>query len=103
MEFRQTGCIPPPQQQHFKSTQFLFRLICSLTPRSRFTAVEKFNYWALKLVTSVKCSSVTDFIAHYQYRVISNEPKQPVTDRALIGNGIYKPVTDRFNICNGLF
>jgi hypothetical protein len=31
-----------------------------------------FNYWALKLVTGVKCSSVTDFIARYQYRVISN-------------------------------
>jgi hypothetical protein len=29
--------------------------------------------------------------------------KQPVTDRALIGNGLYKPVTDRFNICNGLY
>jgi hypothetical protein len=47
--------------------------------------------------------SVTDFIARYQYRVINNRLKQPVTDRALIGNGIYKPVTDRFNICNGLF
>jgi hypothetical protein len=47
--------------------------------------------------------SVTDFIAHYQYRVISNRLKQPVTDRASIGNGLYKPVTDKFNICNGLF
>jgi hypothetical protein len=47
--------------------------------------------------------SVTDFIAHYQYRVISNRLKQPVTDRVLIGNRLYKPVTDRFNICNGLF
>jgi hypothetical protein len=28
---------------------------------------------------------------------------QPVTNRALIGNGLYKPVTDRFNICNELF
>jgi hypothetical protein len=26
-----------------------------------------FSYWALKLVTGVKCSSVTDFIARYQY------------------------------------
>jgi hypothetical protein len=48
-----------------------------------------FNYWALKLVTGVKCSSVTDFIARYQYGVISNELKQPVTDRALISNGLY--------------
>jgi hypothetical protein len=47
--------------------------------------------------------SVTDFIARYQYRVISNGLKKPVTDRALIGNRLYKPVTDRFNICNGLF
>jgi hypothetical protein len=39
-----------------------------------------FNYWALKLVTRVKCSSVTDFIARYQYRVISNGLKKPVTD-----------------------
>jgi hypothetical protein len=48
-----------------------------------------FNYWALKLETGVKCSSVTDFIARYQYGVISNELKQPVTDRALISNGLY--------------
>jgi hypothetical protein len=48
-----------------------------------------FNYWALKLVTGVKCSSVTDFIARYQYRVISNGLKQPVTDRVLISNGLY--------------
>jgi hypothetical protein len=34
---------------------------------------------------------------------ISNKHKQPVTYRALIGNGLYKPVTDRFNICNGIF
>jgi hypothetical protein len=61
------------------------------------------NYWALKLVTDVKCSSVTDFIARYQYRVISIGLKKPVTDRPLIGNGLYKPITDRFNICNGLF
>jgi hypothetical protein len=46
--------------------------------------------------------SLTDFIARYQYRVISNGLK-PITDRVLIGNGLYKPVTDRFNICNGLF
>jgi hypothetical protein len=32
--------------------------------------------------------------------VISYGLKQPVTYRALIGNGLYKPVTDRFNICN---
>jgi hypothetical protein len=31
---------------------------------------------------------------------ISNGLKQPVTDRALTGNGFYKPVTDRFDICN---
>jgi hypothetical protein len=48
-----------------------------------------FNYWALKLVTSVKCSSVTDFIAHYQYGVISNGLKQPVTDRSMISNRLY--------------
>jgi hypothetical protein len=30
MEFCQTGCIPPPQQQHFQSPQFILRLICSL-------------------------------------------------------------------------
>jgi hypothetical protein len=48
-----------------------------------------FNYWALKLVTGVKCSSVTDFIARYQYGVIRNELKQPITDRVLISNGLY--------------
>jgi hypothetical protein len=48
-----------------------------------------FNYWALKLVTSVKCSSVMNFIARYQYGVINNGLKQPVTDRALISNGLY--------------
>jgi hypothetical protein len=47
--------------------------------------------------------SVTDFIARYQYRVINNGLKQPVTDRALIGNGLYKPVTAMFNICNRLY
>jgi hypothetical protein len=62
-----------------------------------------FNYWALKLVIGVKCSSVTEFIACYQYRVISNVLKQPVTDRALISNGLYELVTDRFNLCNGLY
>jgi hypothetical protein len=62
-----------------------------------------FNYWALKLVICVKCSSVTDFIARYQYGVDSNGPKQPVTDRALISNGLYELVTDRFNLCNGLY
>jgi hypothetical protein len=45
--------------------------------------------------------SVTDFIARYQYRVISNGLKQPV--RAFTGNELYKLVTDRFNICKGLF
>jgi hypothetical protein len=30
-----------------------------------------------------------DFIARYQYGVISNGLKQPVTDRALISNGLY--------------
>jgi hypothetical protein len=34
---------------------------------------------------------------------ISNGIKQPVTDRALIGNGHCKPVTDWFNIYNRLF
>jgi hypothetical protein len=48
-----------------------------------------FNYWALKLVTGIKCSLVTDFVARYQYGVISNGLKQPVTDRALISNGLY--------------
>jgi hypothetical protein len=64
-----------------------------------------FNYWALKLVTGVKCSSVTDFIARYQYRVISNRLKKLVTDRPLIGNRLYKSlligltfVTSSFNI-----
>jgi hypothetical protein len=39
-----------------------------------------YNYWALKLVTSrYQCSSVTNFIARYQYGVISNRLKQPVT------------------------
>jgi hypothetical protein len=33
---------------------------------------------------------------------MSNGLKQPVTDRALIGNELYKLFTDRFNICNGL-
>jgi hypothetical protein len=85
--------IPPPSQLFTDAT---LPLHCSWV-------LSDFNYWALKLVTGVKCSSVTDFIACYQYRVTSNELKQPVTDRALIGNGLYKPVTDRFNICNGLF
>jgi hypothetical protein len=44
------------------------------------------NYWVLKLVTGVKCSSVTNFKARYQYGVISNGLKQPVTNRALISN-----------------
>jgi hypothetical protein len=44
-----------------------------------------------------------DFIARYQYRVISNGLKQPVTDRALIDSELSKPVTNRSNICNGLF
>jgi hypothetical protein len=35
--------------------------------------------------------------------VISNGLKQPVTNRALIGTGVYKPVIDRFNICNRLY
>jgi hypothetical protein len=51
----------------------------------------------------IKCSSVTDFIARYQYGVISNRLKQPVTDRALISNELYELVTDRFNLCNGLY
>jgi hypothetical protein len=33
--------------------------------------------------------------------VISNGLKQPVTDRALIGNRLYKLIADRFDICNG--
>jgi hypothetical protein len=44
-----------------------------------------------------------DFIACYQYRVISNGLKQPVTNRALISNELYELVTDRFNLCNGLY
>jgi hypothetical protein len=75
------------------------RLICSLLPRSRFTAVKS----ALKLVTGVKCLSVTNFIARYQYEMISNGLKQPVTGRKLISNGLYELVTDRFNLCNGLY
>jgi hypothetical protein len=106
MEFRQTCCIPPPQQQHFQSptipppshlfTDATLPIHCS-------SVLSDFNYWVLKLVTGVKCSLLTDFIGRYQYRVISSGLKQPVTDRALISNGLYKPVTDRFNICNGLF
>jgi hypothetical protein len=53
-------------------------------------------------VSSTKLS-VTDFIAHYQYSSEQYWTSQPVTDRALIGNGLYKPVTDRSNICNGLY
>jgi hypothetical protein len=77
----------------------IFRLICSPPPRSRFTAAKS----ALKLVMGVICSPVTDFIACYQYRVISNGLKQPVIDRALISNGLYELVTDRFNLCNKLY
>jgi hypothetical protein len=62
-----------------------------------------FNYWALKLVTGVKCSLVTDFIARYQYGVISNELIQPFTNRASISIGLYQLVTDMFNLCNGLY
>jgi hypothetical protein len=61
-----------------------------------------FNYWALKQVTGIKCSSVTDLIARYQYSVISNGLKQPVTDRALISNELYYFVTDKFHLCNRL-
>jgi hypothetical protein len=46
-------------------------LICSLPPRSRFTAVKsaiRLNYWALRLVMGVKCSLVTDFIARVTYQ-----------------------------------
>jgi hypothetical protein len=85
--------IPPPSHLFTDAT---LPLHCSWV-------LSDFNYWPLKLVTGVKCSSITDFIARYQYRVISNGLKQPVTDRPLIGNGLYKPVTDRFNICNGFF
>jgi hypothetical protein len=34
--------------------------------------------------------------------VISDGLKQPITDRALIGNRLHELVTDRFNLCNGL-
>jgi hypothetical protein len=34
--------------------------------------------------------------------VINNGLKQPVTNRVLIGNGLYGPVIDRFNCCNEL-
>jgi hypothetical protein len=51
----------------------------------------------------VKCSSVTDFIERYQYGVISDVLKQPVTNRALISNGLYELVTDKFNLCNRLY
>jgi hypothetical protein len=74
-------------------------LICSLSSCSRFTVVKS----ALKLVPGIKCSSVTDFIAHYQYGVTSNGLKQPVTDRVLISNRLYELVIDRFNLCNGLY
>jgi hypothetical protein len=33
-----------------------------------------------------------DFIARYQYGVISNRLKQPITDRVLISNGLSHPV-----------
>jgi hypothetical protein len=85
--------IPPPSHLF---TDAALPLHCSWV-------LSDFNYWSLKLVTGVKCSSVMDFIARYQYRVISNGLKQPVTDRALIGNGLYKSIIDRFNICNELF
>jgi hypothetical protein len=65
--------------------------------------LSNFNYYALKLVTGGKFSSVTEFIARYQYGVISNRLKQPVTDRTLISNGLYELVTDRFNLCNGFY
>jgi hypothetical protein len=55
---------------------------CRRAPTSRQWRVPSdFNYWALKLLMSVKCSSVTDFIAPYQYGVISNGLKHLVTDR----------------------
>jgi hypothetical protein len=85
--------IPPPSHLF---TDASLPLHCSCV-------LSDFNYWALKIVTGVKCSSVTDFIARYQYRVISNRLKKPVTYRPLIDNGLYKPFTDMFNICNGLF
>jgi hypothetical protein len=53
-------------------------------------------------VSPLRKLSVTDFIAFINTTVISNELKQPVTDRALIGNGLYELVTDRFNFYNGL-
>jgi hypothetical protein len=34
---------------------------------------------------------------------ISNRLKQAVTDRELIGNGLYNLVIDSFNICNRLY
>jgi hypothetical protein len=35
--------------------------------------------------------------------MISNGLKQPVSDRALISNGLYWFVTARFNLCNRLY
>jgi hypothetical protein len=86
MEFRQTGCVPPPQQQHFQSPQSFF---------------SRHNH---RLVLLWKVRYIEHLLnMRLPYEIIGNELKQPVNDRALIGNGIYKPVTDRFNICNGLF
>jgi hypothetical protein len=50
----------------------------AVLPLHSSLVLSDYNYWALKLVTGVKCSSVTDFIARYQYRVISNGLKQPL-------------------------
>jgi hypothetical protein len=44
-----------------------------------------------------------NFITRYQYGVISNGLKQPVTDKVLISNELYKLVTNKFNLCNGLY
>jgi hypothetical protein len=99
MEFRQTGCIPPPQQ-HFQYLQSFFSrhnhkpvLLCKvryiehlLNMRLQYEIIGNGFYSPLRIRQRSR-----------------NVLKQPVTDRALIGNGLYMPVTDRFNICNGLF
>jgi hypothetical protein len=60
--------IPPPSHLF---TDTVLPLHCSWV-------LSDLNYWALKLVTGVKCSSVTDFIARYQYRVISTNLSSPI-------------------------
>jgi hypothetical protein len=77
--------------------------ICVSDVRKKATLSANQRRRILQACASSTNLSVMDFIDQYQYRVISKGLKQPVTDRALIGNELYKPVTDRFNICNRIF